>query len=138
MMPHSEDTISKEAFSALYGETNWVLAEASLTNLIHLGLNAAFRNGAFGLPQWGVAGIATSTVISLSFGLCLTMIVVRFKLGVQLPWRSPVSQLRDRLRPILRIGLPSMFEPVSFQCAQLVMNVIVSSSVRTRSPPVST
>lgn len=107
------------------GETNWVLAEAILTNVIHLGLNAAFLNGAFGLPQWGVAGIATSTVISLLFGLCLTMTVVRFKLGVKLPWSSPISLIRERLRPILRIGLPSMFEPVSFQCAQLVLNMIV-------------
>lgn len=107
------------------GETSWVLAEAALTNLIHIGLNAAFLNGTFGLPAWGIAGIATSTVISLAFGLSLTMIVVRFKLGVRLPWSLPLRAVLDHLRPILRIGLPAALEPISFQCVQLLLNMIV-------------
>jgi putative MATE family efflux protein len=107
------------------GETRWVLAEAACTNLVHVVLNAAFLYGWFGIPRWGVAGIATSTVLSLALGMSFTMCVVRFKLGVRLPWSLPWQTLRERLRPILRIGLPSALEPVSFQCTQLVMNLIV-------------
>jgi putative MATE family efflux protein len=107
------------------GETGWVLAEAACTNFIHVLLNMAFLNGSFGLPKWGVAGIAVSTVISLAFGLTLTVCVVRFKLGIRLPWRLPGAVLAERLRPILRIGLPAALEPISFQCSQLVLNMIV-------------
>ena len=107
------------------GETRWVLAEAACTNFIHVLLNAAFLYGWFGIPQWGVAGIACSTVISLAIGLALTVCVVRFKLGVRLPWSLPWSVLQERLRPILRIGLPAALEPISFQCTQLVFNMIV-------------
>lgn len=107
------------------GETRWVLAEAACTNLVHVLLNAAFLNGWFGIPEWGVAGIATSTVISLALGLCFTQCVVRFRLRVRLPWSLPWRALRERMRPILRIGLPAALEPISFQCTQLVLNLIV-------------
>ncbi|XYI00659.1 MATE family efflux transporter [Sorangium sp. So ce1128] len=107
------------------GETRWVLAEAACTNAVHVFLNAAFLNGWFGIPQWGVAGIATSTVISLALGLTFTQCVVRFRLGVRLPWGMPWALVRERLRPILRIGLPSALEPLSFQGTQLVLNLIV-------------
>lgn len=107
------------------GETRWVLAEAACTNVVHVLLNAAFLNGWFGIPQWGVAGIATSTVISLALGLGFTQCVVRFRLGVRLPWSLPWRTIRQRMRPILRIGLPAALEPISFQCTQLVLNLIV-------------
>ncbi len=107
------------------GETRWVLAEAACTNAVHVLLNAAFLNGWFGIPQWGVAGIATSTVISLALGLSFTQCVVRFKLGVSLPWSLPWARVKERLRPILRIGLPAALEPISYQCTQLVLNLIV-------------
>jgi putative MATE family efflux protein len=107
------------------GETRWVLAEAACTNLVHVVLNAAFLNGWFGIPEWGVAGIATSTVISLALGLGFTQCVVYFKLGVRLPWSMPWRTIQERMRPILRIGLPAALEPISFQCTQLVLNLIV-------------
>lgn len=107
------------------GETRWTLAEAAFTNALHLVLNTAFLEGWFGIPRWGVAGIATSTVISLGVGLSFTMCVVRFKLGVRLPWSSPWAIVKERLRPILRIGLPSALEPISFQCTQLVLNLMI-------------
>jgi putative MATE family efflux protein len=107
------------------GETRWVLAEAACTNIVHVVLNAAFLHGWFGIPRWGVSGIAISTVISLALGMSFTMCVVRFKLGVRLPWSLRWQVVRERLRPILRIGLPATLEPLSFQCTQLVLNVIV-------------
>ncbi|HTV18271.1 MAG TPA: MATE family efflux transporter [Polyangiaceae bacterium] len=107
------------------GETRWTLAEAAFTNVLHVVLNAAFLYGWFGIPRWGVAGIATSTVISLTCGMTFTICVVRFKLGVRLPWSLSWPEIRELLRPILRIGLPSALEPISFQCMQLVLNLIV-------------
>jgi putative MATE family efflux protein len=107
------------------GETRWVLAEAACTNLVHVVLNTAFLHGWFGIPRWGVAGIATSTVLSLTLGMSFTLCVVRFRVGVRLPWSLPWRVIQERLRPILRIGLPAAAEPISFQCTQLVLNLIV-------------
>ncbi|HVZ35681.1 MAG TPA: MATE family efflux transporter [Polyangiaceae bacterium] len=107
------------------GDTRWVFAEACCTNLMHIFSNAAFLYGWFGLPRWGVAGIALSTLLSLTFGMCFTQIVVRFKLGVRMPWSTPRAVLWERLRPVLRIGLPAAFEPISFQSTQLVVNMFL-------------
>jgi putative MATE family efflux protein len=107
------------------GDTRWVFAEALLTNLLHVLLNLAFLHGAFGLPEWGVRGIACSTLLSLSFGMTFTILVVRFKLGVRLPWTTPWPVLWQRLRTILRIGLPGAMEPISFQLTQLVVNMFL-------------
>jgi len=107
------------------GDTRWVFAEALFTNIFHVLSNLAFLHGAFGLPQWGVAGIACSTLLSLSLGMSFTMLVVRFRLRVRLPWSTPWSLLWQRLRPILRIGLPGAMEPMSFQATQLVVNMFL-------------
>jgi putative MATE family efflux protein len=107
------------------GDTRWVFAEALFTNIFHILSNLAFLHGAFGLPRWGVAGIACSTLLSLSLGMSFTMLVVRFKLRVRLPWSTPSALLWQRLRPILRIGLPGAMEPMSFQATQLVVNMFL-------------
>lgn len=107
------------------GDTRWVFAEALFTNIFHVLSNLAFLHGAFGLPRWGVAGIACSTLLSLSLGMSFTMLVVRFRLRVRLPWSTPWPLLWQRLRPILRIGLPGAMEPISFQATQLVVNMFL-------------
>ncbi len=104
------------------GDTRWVMAEALLTNVFHIFSNFAFLHF---LPEWGVRGIACSTLLSLLVGMSFTMLVVRFHLGVSLPWDTPRAVLWERLRPILRIGLPGAAEPMSFQGAQLVVNTFL-------------
>ena len=107
------------------GDTRWVFAEAFFTNVFHVLSNLAFLHGAFGLPQWGVRGIACSTLLSLCMGMTFTMLVVHFKLRVRLPWGTPWPTLWQRLRPILRIGLPGAMEPLNFQATQLVVNMFL-------------
>jgi len=108
------------------GETRWVLFEAVATNVANISLNLAIRHGAFGLRP-SVAAVASATVISLAFGMLFTVAVVHVRFGVRFPIRTPLRELRERLRPILKIGLPSASEPVAYQCAQLVINLLVIS-----------
>src|SRR6185295_14729751 len=85
------------------GDTRWVFAEALFTNVFHVLSNLAFLHGAFGLPEWGVRGIACSTLLSLCMGMTFTILVVHFRLRVQLPWGTPWRVLWQRLQPILHI-----------------------------------
>src|SRR6185436_6367322 len=41
------------------------------------------------------------------------------------PWNAPWRVLWQRLRPILRIGLPGAMEPICFQATQLVVNMFL-------------
>jgi putative MATE family efflux protein len=108
------------------GQTRWVMVEAIATNVANIGLNVALRHGAFGLKPT-VALVSGATVVALLFGMLFTIAVVHLRLGVSFPLRSSISELRDALRPILKIGLPSATEPISYQIAQVVINLLVIS-----------
>jgi Na+-driven multidrug efflux pump len=108
------------------GETRWVMVEAVATNVANIGLNLALLKGAFGLHAT-VGRVAGATVIALLFGMLFTIAVVHLRLGVRFPWRARFSELRAALRPILKIGLPSVTEPISYQVAQVTINMLVIS-----------
>jgi putative MATE family efflux protein len=109
------------------GATEWILAEATVTNVTNILLNVAFLKGWLGLPNWGVRGVAVSTVVSLALGMLFTIGVVHLRIGVRFPFSASRSDLALRLRPILRIGLPSALEPIAYQGTQIVVNRIVMS-----------
>jgi putative MATE family efflux protein len=108
------------------GQTRWVLVEAIATNVTNISLNLAILSGRFSfLPKASVSAVAGATVISLAFGMLFTIAVVHLRLGVRFPIGAPLDELRRRLRPILQIGLPSATEPVAYQSAQIVINMMV-------------
>jgi Na+-driven multidrug efflux pump len=103
------------------------MIEAVATNVTNLSLNTAMAKGLWGLPRPSVAAVTDATVISLAFGMLFTIAVVHLKLGIRFPRRISLRELRERLRPILQIGLPSASEPISYQSAQIVINLFVIS-----------
>ena len=108
------------------GETRWVLVEAIATNVSNIGLNTLILEGRSSwLPKPSVTAVAGCTVISLAFGMVFTILVVHLKLGVRFPVRTSFAELREKLRPVLRIGLPSATEPIAYQSAQIVINMMV-------------
>ena len=109
------------------GETRWVMIEAVATNVTNISLNVAMAKGLWGLPRPSVGAVAGATVVSLAFGMLFTIAVVHLRLRVRFPLRISMLELRARLRPILRIGLPSASEPIAYQSAQVVINLMVIS-----------
>jgi Na+-driven multidrug efflux pump len=109
------------------GQTRWVMIESVATNVSNITLNVAMAEGLWGLPRPSVGAVAGATVLSLAFGMLFTIAVAHLKLGVRFPRTSSWHELRAALRPILRIGLPSASEPISYQCAQVVINLMVIS-----------
>jgi putative MATE family efflux protein len=108
------------------GETRWVMVEAIATNVANIGLNVAVLRGAFGLQQ-SVGAVAGATVAALLFGMLFTIAVVHVRLGIRFPRRTTARQLREALRPVLGIGLPGASEPISYQGAQISVNLLVIS-----------
>jgi putative MATE family efflux protein len=108
------------------GETRWVLLEAIATNVANIGLNLALLYGVGGLEQ-SVGMVAGATVIALAFGMLFTIAVVHLRFRVRFPVQSSLVELRHALRPILKIGLPSLTEPISYQVAQVTINLLVVS-----------
>jgi putative MATE family efflux protein len=109
------------------GETRWVLVEAVATNVCNIGLNMACRHELWGLPRPSVGTVAGVTVFSLGFGMLFTIAVVHGLFRVRFPLRPTLAELRRPLRSILKIGIPSASEPISFQVMQVVINLLVIS-----------
>jgi putative MATE family efflux protein len=108
------------------GATRWVMVEAIATNVANIGLNYALYRGVFGWKA-SVASVSAATMVALLFGMLFTIAVVHLELGVRFPLRSTWPELRAALKPILKIGLPSATEPISYQIAQVVINLLVIS-----------
>ena len=109
------------------GQTRWVMIESVATNVSNIALNVAMAEGLWGVPRPSVGRVAGATVLSLGFGMLFTIAVAHSKLGVRFPRKTSWRELRAALAPILRIGLPSATEPISYQCAQVVINLLVIS-----------
>jgi putative MATE family efflux protein len=104
-----------------HGKPRWNLAGAVLVNILNVLLNHLFTRGVLGLPKLGVAGIASSTIISQLIGLAVAAFFVHGALRIKWDFQNYWNQLNSYLRPILRIGIPSAFEPLSFQFNQLAL-----------------
>jgi len=108
------------------GETRWVMIEAIATNIANIGLNVALSKGVFGVkPTVGL--VSGATVGALLFGMLFTIAVVHLRFKLRFPLKSSLAELRGALRPILEIGLPAATEPISYQIAQVVINLLIIS-----------
>ncbi|AWB44497.1 MATE family efflux transporter [Paenibacillus sp. CAA11] len=95
-------------------------------NIIHVGGNALLIYGWMGLPQLGVMGAAISTIISRIIACVWIFILlykrteapIKLKYYFQMKWRE--------LTAILKIGIPSGLEWLSYQMSQMVVTRIVS------------
>ncbi|ERN52731.1 MATE family efflux transporter [Alkalihalophilus marmarensis] len=95
-------------------------------NILNVIGNYLFIFGPFGIPVLGVTGVAISTTISRTLGL----IVIAFVLFYRLKGRLPFSFMRRsfpsyELRSLLKIGIPSAGEHLSYNGSQLVITFFI-------------
>jgi len=112
------------AYSAILasrGLTRWNMVGALAVNVTNLALNHLLTRGTWGLPRLGVSGIACSTLAAQTVGILLAIAIGWRKAGVRWRGRPGEAGWREAIRPILRIGLPWVIEPISYQLNQLVM-----------------
>ncbi len=117
---------SSGILSAL-GRTSVNMWAAVLMNLLNLAFNHLLVTGVFGLPRFGVAGIAAASAMGwfLSFGFAL--LFCRKNLESLKSVIQDWALVRETLRHVLRIGLPSTLEPLSYQLSQVVVSRILVS-----------
>jgi putative MATE family efflux protein len=122
-------TFSAGAIIRSYGFTK-IGMKASLTaNIINVILNYLLIYGVplLNIPSMGVAGAAIATFISKLIN-CIILLIILFKVidrNLSLKLLSPFPQ--KILRDILKIGLPSVGENMSYSMSQLVITGFVTS-----------
>ncbi len=105
-------------------------------NLLNIAGNAVFINGAFGLPALGAAGAALSSDLSRMAGVVLIALRFRRRFGPVLKLDLLRPFPRDQLRRLLRIGLPTGGESLSYDlsqiCIQSICNGFTLAVINTR------
>lgn len=106
---------------AARGLTRWNLWSSLATVGGNTLLNILLVTGIFGLPQLGVTGVAMATVSTWALVGLATLFLLGRHGGFRPSWKHLSLGLRRVLRPLLRIGLPSMGEPISYMLFQVIL-----------------
>lgn len=100
---------------ASVGLTRWNLWAAILVLTTNTLLNLLFLGYGGLMPSMGTRGVALGTVLSWVVVSAALLVVLARKLGWVPRLRDMRLGLRHQLSPLLRIGIPSAIEPISFQ-----------------------
>ncbi len=109
-----------------HGFTKQTMIVSLLMNIIHVVGNYALIFGHFGLPALGVEGAAISTVVSRFICLILFFLLLNRIMDVRVKWSYYIHLSKQHVQKILKIGIPSGFEQITYQSCQLVFTLYVT------------
>ena len=106
---------------AARGLTRWNLGVSLAIVALNLVFNLLLVGRLFGLPCFGVEGVAVATVLSWGIvGLSTLALVVR-RLDFRTSWLLLALGWKRVLRHLARIGVPSAVEPIAYQLLQVAL-----------------
>lgn len=109
-----------------YGYTKDTMIVNVISNIINIAGNAIALYGFFGLPVFGVAGVAFSTVFSQFFGFILLTVrinrIEEIRFSLKKLWMVNI----EFFKRILKIGIPTAGENISYNISQIVIMSIIT------------
>jgi putative MATE family efflux protein len=118
--------ISICAILRAHGHTREVMFVNVGQNLVNILGNALVLFGWFGLPKFGVTGVACASAASRILATAALLWLLHRQLGLGIRWRNLFELPLDRLRRILRIGLPAAGENLSYWLALLLVTSFIA------------
>lgn len=110
-----------------YGYTKDAMYITMIANCINVLGNAISLYGPFGLPVLGVPGVAASSVISQLAACLLLASRIKTKPEVRFPFTGFKNIPKAIYRTILKIGIPTAGENLSYNVAQIIIMAMVST-----------
>lgn len=114
------------AIARSYGYTKFPMYVAFGMNIINIIGNYAVIFKPFGLPSYGVPGVAFSVVVSEAIGAVAMGFILYKRLGIRIHISDFRPFPRDILKSILSTGTPAAGEYASYTFTQLATTYIVS------------
>lgn len=111
---------SLSAIIRVHGFTKEAMFVSLGMNIIHIIGNYLLIFGHLGFPEMGVQGVAISSVVSRFLALLVFFWLLYRILEVEVKLKYYFSLSKEFIGKILRIGIPSAFEQVTYQTCQLV------------------
>ncbi|WP_322906291.1 MATE family efflux transporter [Paenibacillus campi] len=103
-----------------YGFTKETMFVSVFMNVLHIGLNYLLIFGHWGLPQLGVQGAAISTIISRLICMLVFFWLMYRVMEVRIMFADYFRMSKEYIMKILKIGVPSAVEQITYQLCQLV------------------
>jgi putative MATE family efflux protein len=110
-----------------YGYTKDAMYIAIVANILNILGNAISLYGFFGLPVLGIAGVAASSAFSQLAASIILAIRIRQKKDVRFPLKRWRDVSPSMYRVVLSVGVPTAGENLSYNVAQIVIMVMVST-----------
>jgi putative MATE family efflux protein len=95
-------------------------------NIIHVILDYAFIFGPFGIPVLGVKGVAISTNICKLLALIAMIYILVTKVEKNLTIKYLTPFPKDILRDLLKIGIPTAGEQLSYNVSQIAVTYFIN------------
>ncbi|MDC0711865.1 MATE family efflux transporter [Stigmatella sp. ncwal1] len=109
-----------------YGFTRQSMFVSMGMNLLHVLCNYALIFGHFGMPEMGVTGAAVSTGISRAAALGVFAWLLYRVMDVRMVPRDFVAFPGEYIRKILKVGVPSAIEQITYHSCQTVFLYFVT------------
>lgn len=109
----------------VYGHSKAPMYVSFIMNVVTVVGNVFVLYGLWGFPEMGLTGVAISTLLGRVVGVFLLFYLLFYGLKVQLEWRLFFQFHKNILKQILKIGLPSAGENLSWTLQMLVMLAFV-------------
>ncbi|MBD5291321.1 MAG: MATE family efflux transporter [Bacteroides sp.] len=116
--------------SAVLRSTNkayWPMLVVLVVNILNIFGNYALIFGKFGMPALGVTGAAITTASCRTLSMIVLFIIVFTTTIHRFPWTIFRHWPREEFRSLMKVGLPSAGEQLSYSCSQLVIAFFITS-----------
>ncbi|PPA72360.1 MATE family efflux transporter [Jeotgalibacillus proteolyticus] len=109
-----------------YGFTKDAMYVTLGMNIINVIGNYLFIFGPVGVPILGVEGVAYATVAARIIGLAVILVLLLKRVPSSLPFGQLFSLPITHLKNLLKIGIPSAGEQLSYNASQLVIMAFIA------------
>ncbi len=109
-----------------YGFTRDTMYVTIGMNILNVIGNYIFIFGPFGLPVLGVEGVAISTSISRFVGLLVIIYLLFKRVNNGLPFIKVFTLPKEHIQNLLKIGIPSAGEQISYNSSQMVITYFIT------------
>ncbi|OPA73281.1 MATE family efflux transporter [Paenibacillus selenitireducens] len=108
------------------GNTKGPMYLALGMNVVHIFLNYSFIFGAFGFPQWGLTGVAISTLISRLLATVFLVIMFMYSFERRVMLREMFAVDTKLFREVLKIAWPLGINMACWVFSQLIIFSFIS------------
>lgn len=107
------------------GEMKFIIISGLVMNVVNVTLGYALIGGNFGFDAYQAKGAAIASVVAWVVADVIIILAAINVVGIRLSLRSIRVRGRLSINPLLKVAIPGMIEPISYQLAQMALVIFI-------------